>query len=128
MTRVELQDDRLIAHIQGRDKVLALKSELTIPLAHVKGATVSPPDVRRRWGSLLRMHVPGTDMPYVVMAGTFVFLDGEHAFWDVHDPDRTVVIELDHEKFAKLVLEVEDPQAAAAAINAAVAGPRGGGT
>ena len=121
MTRVEIQDDRLIAHIQGVDKVLALKSELTIPLAHVKGATVSPPDVRRRWGSLLRAHVPGTDLPYVVMAGTFVFLDGEHAFWDVHDPDRTVVIELDHERFAKLVLEVADPQATAAAINAALA-------
>lgn len=71
MTRVEIQDDRLIAHIQGVDKVLALKSELTIPLAHVKGASVSPPDVRRRWGSLLRAHVPGTDLPYVVMAGTF---------------------------------------------------------
>ena len=121
MTRVEIQDDRLIAHIQGVDKVLALKSELTIPLAHVKGASVSPPDVRRRWGSLLRAHVPGTDLPYVVMAGTFVFLDGEHAFWDVHDPDRTVVIELDHERFAKLVLEVADPQATAAAINAALA-------
>jgi len=121
MTRVEIQDDRLIARIQGVDKVLALKSELTIPLAHVKGASVSAPDVRRRWGSLLRMHVPGTDLPYVVMAGTFVFLDGEHAFWDVHDPDRTVVIELDHERFAKLVLEVADPQATAAAINAALA-------
>jgi len=121
VTRVEIQDDRLIAHIQGVDKVLALKSELTIPLAHVKGASVSPPDVRRRWGSLLRAHVPGTDLPYVVMAGTFVFLDGEHAFWDVHDPDRTVVIELDHERFAKLVLEVADPQATAAAINAALA-------
>ena len=121
MTRVEIQGDRLIAHIQGVDKVLALKSELTIPLAHVKGASVSPPDVRRRWGSLLRAHVPGTDLPYVVMAGTFVFLDGEHAFWDVHDPDRTVVIELDHERFANLVLEVADPQATAAAINAALA-------
>ena len=121
MTRVEIQADRLIAHIQGVDKVLALKSELTIPLAHVKGASVSPPDVRRRWGSLLRAHVPGTDLPYVVMAGTFVFLDGEHAFWDVHDPDRTVVIELDHERFANLVLEVADPQATAAAINAALA-------
>jgi hypothetical protein len=74
------------------------------------------------------MRVPGSDMPYVVMAGSFVFLDGEHAFWDVHDPERTVVIELDHERFAKLVLEVEDPPATAAAVNAAVAGPRGGGT
>ncbi|HVS05339.1 MAG TPA: hypothetical protein VHK65_04130 [Candidatus Dormibacteraeota bacterium] len=128
MTKVEIQDDRLIARIQGLDQVLAFKSELSIPLAHVQGAAVSPPEVRRRWRNPLRIRVPGSDMPYVVMAGSFVFLDGEHAFWDVHDPDRTVVIELDHEKFAKLVLEVEDPQATAAAINAAVAGLRGAGT
>ena len=128
MTTVEIQDGRLIARIQGLDQVLAFKSELSIPLAHVKSAAESPPDVRRRWRNPLRIRLLGSDMPYVVMAGSFVFLDGEHAFWDVHDPDRTVVIELDHEKFAKLVLEVEDPRAAAAAINAAVAGPRGGGT
>ena len=50
-----------------------------------------------------------------------MFLDGEHAFWDMHDPDRTVIIGLDHERFANLVLEVDDPQATAAAINAALA-------
>jgi hypothetical protein len=127
VTKVEIQDDQLVARIQGLDKVLALTSELSIPLAHVQGAAVSLPEVRRRWRNPLRLHVPGTDMPYLVMAGTFLFLDGEHAFWDVHDPNRTVVIELDHERFSKLVLEVEDPQATAAAINAAVAGlPRAG--
>jgi hypothetical protein len=128
VTKVEVDDGHLIARIQGLDQVLAFKSELSIPLAHVKGAAVSPPEVRRRWRNPLRIRVPGSDMPYVVMAGSFVFLDGEHAFWDVHDPDRTVVIELDHEKFAKLVLEVEDPQATATAINAAVARLRGAGT
>jgi hypothetical protein len=128
MTKVEIQDGRLMARIEGLDQVLAFKSELSIPLAHVKGAAVSPLEVRRRWRNPLRIRLLGSDMPYVVMAGSFVFLDGEHAFWDVHDPDRTVVIELDHEKFAKLVLEVEDPQAAAAAINAAVAGLQGAGT
>jgi hypothetical protein len=102
--------------------VLALKSELSIPLAHVQGAAASPPEVRKRWGNLFRAHVPATDVPYVVMAGSFLFLDGEHAFWDVHDPDRTVAIELDHERFAKLVLEVEDPPATVATINAAIAG------
>jgi hypothetical protein len=123
MTKVEIQDDQLVAQIQGLDQVLALRSELRIPLTHVRSAAVSPPEVRRRWRNPLRLHVPGTDMPYVVMAGSFLFLDGEHAFWDVHDPDRTIVIELDHERFAKLVLEVEDPQATAAAINAATGEP-----
>jgi hypothetical protein len=123
MTRVEIQDDRLVARIQGLDQVLALRSELSIPLTHVRGAAVSPPEVRQRWRNPLRLKVLATDLPYVVMAGSFIFLDGEHAFWDVHDPDRTIVVELDHERFAKLVLEVDDPQATVAAIDAAIAGP-----
>jgi hypothetical protein len=122
MTNVGIQDDQLVARIQGLDQVLALSSELRIPLTHVRGAAVSPPEVRRRWRNPLRVKVLATDLPYVVMAGSFIFLDGEHAFWDVHDPDRTIVVELDHERFAKLVLEVEDPQATVAAINAAIAG------
>jgi hypothetical protein len=60
MTNVDIRDGLLIARIQGLDQVLALKSELTIPLAHLKGATVSPPEVNRRWRNPLRMHVPGT--------------------------------------------------------------------
>jgi hypothetical protein len=123
MTTVEIQDDRLVARIQGLDQVLALRSELSIPLTHVRGAAVSPPEVRQRWRNPLRLKVLATDLPYVVMAGSFIFLDGEHAFWDVHDPDRTIVVELDHERFAKLVLEVDDPQATVAAIDAAIAGP-----
>jgi hypothetical protein len=123
MTTVEIQDDRLVARIQGLDQVLALRSELSIPLTHVRGAAVSPPEVRQRWRNPLRVKVLATDLPYVVMAGSFIFLDGEHAFWDVHDPDRTIVVELDHERFAKLVLEVDDPQATVAAIDAAIAGP-----
>src|ERR1700694_3173500 len=99
MTKVEIQDGRLMARIEGLDQVLAFKSELSIPLAHVKGAAVSPLEVRRRWRNALRIRVPGSDMPYVVMAGSFVFLDGEHAFWDVHDPDRNGVVELVAETF-----------------------------
>jgi hypothetical protein len=85
VTKVEIEDERLIARIQGLDQVLAFKSELSIPLAHVKGAAVSPPEVRRRWRNPLRIRVPGSDMPYVVMAGSFLFLDGEHVFWDTSD-------------------------------------------
>ena len=68
MTNVEIQDDRLVARIQGLDQVLALRSELSIPLTHVRGAAVSPPEVRQRWRNPLRLKVLATDLPYVVMA------------------------------------------------------------
>jgi len=120
MTEIELDADRLVARIRGVDKVLALKSELTVALTHIKGAEVSPPDVRQRWRNPLRMHIPGTDLPFVVMAGSFLFRDGQHAFWDVHNPDRTIVVRLAHEPFDCLVLEVADPEATVAGINGAI--------
>ena len=33
--------------------------------------------------------------------------DGVSAFWDVHDLDKAIVITTAHEKFARLVVEVE---------------------
>jgi len=120
MTEIELDGDRLVARIRGVDRVLALKSELMVPLTHVKGAEVSPLDVRQRWRNPLRMHIPGSDLPFVVMAGSFMFRDGQHAFWDVHNPDRTIVVRLAHEPFDSLVLEVADPQGTVATINAAI--------
>ena len=41
-------------------------------------------------------------------------------FWDVHDPEKTVVIRLKDERYARLVVEVEDPTATVAAIQEAL--------
>ncbi len=41
-------------------------------------------------------------------------------FWDVHDPEKTVVIYLKDERYARLVIEVDDPPATAAAIQRAL--------
>ena len=62
------------------------------------------------------MRAPGTHIPGVFAAGTF-HKDGEKIFWDVRDATRAVVIELRDESFARLVLEVEDPEATVDLIN-----------
>ena len=54
-------------------------------------------------------------MPGVITAGTF-YQEGERVFWDVHDPESTVVIQLKDERYVRLVIEVDDPPATAAAI------------
>jgi hypothetical protein len=35
--------------------------------------------------------------------------DDERVFWDVKDPDKAVVIELDHERYTRLIGRVDDP-------------------
>ena len=37
-------------------------------------------------------------------------------FWDVHDPERTIVLELDHEFYDQLIIEVPDPAKAVALL------------
>lgn len=50
-------------------------------------------------------------MPGVITAGTF-YQDGKRVFWDVHHPEKTIVIDLHDERFNQLVVEVADPDAA----------------
>ena len=58
-------------------------------------------------------------MPGVITAGTF-YQEGECVFWDVHDPEKTVVIRLKDERNARVVIEVEDPPATVADIQEAL--------
>jgi hypothetical protein len=116
VTEVELTRDALVVHVQGMDRLWALKSRLEITLAHVVGAEVDP-EVARDWHKGMR--AGGTHVPGVITAGTF-YQDGERVFWDVHDPDKTVVIHLKDERYAKLVIEVENPHTTAVAIQGAL--------
>ena len=57
-------------------------------------------------------------MPGPITAGTY-YQEGELVFWDVHDPEKTVVIHLKDERYGRLVIEVEDPEATVAQVNEA---------
>jgi hypothetical protein len=115
MTEVEITSSSLRVVVKGFDKVLALKSSVEVPLTHVRGASQDPDALRERHG----LRLGGTSLPGVVAAGTFY--DGRWWFLDVHHPEVAVKIDLDHEHYAALIVEVENPEETVAAINAAVA-------
>lgn len=115
MAHISIDDGNLIVEIEGLDKLWALKSRLTIPLAHVRGATADPGIVKEPKG----LRSPGTHVPGVVTAGTF-HVDGERVFWDVHDPAKAVVIQLADERYARLVIQVSDPRATVALVEDAL--------
>ncbi|MGC8633611.1 MAG: hypothetical protein ACP5VP_02935 [Candidatus Limnocylindrales bacterium] len=114
MTEVEISNGRLRLVVEGIDKVLTLRSTLEVPLSHVRGASQDPDALRERHG----LRLAGASLPGVVAAGTF--FDGEWWFLDVHHPERAVKIDLDHEHYSALIVEVDDPQATIQAINAAI--------
>ena len=115
MAEIELTSTSLIVHVTGWDQIWALKSQVEIPLDHVVNVELDTDEARKWW---LGWRLPGTHVPGVITAGTF-YRHGERVFWDVHNPDKAIAIHLAHDQYAKLVVEVDDPQEAIAAINRA---------
>jgi len=103
--------------IEGWDKRWSLRRWMEITLEHIKGAHVDP---HPAMGWFQGVKLGGTGVPNIFRAGTF-YQEGNLVFWDVRHPEKTIVIELEHERYAKLIIEVEDPQTTAELINAAVA-------
>ncbi len=117
---VSVEGDVLTVVMHGLDKLWSMKSQLDIPLAHVRGAHADPAiaDESKGWRG------PGGNLPGVLTAGTF-HQNGELIFWDVHRGDNAVVVELEHDKFERLVIEVDDPSATVQLIERAIAGRAG---
>jgi hypothetical protein len=109
---LSVAEGKLTLHVRGMDQFWALKSTLEIPLEHVAGIRADA-EVARGWWHGIRM--PGTQIPGVLTAGTF-YEHGKKIFWDVHDPEKTVVIELHHDKYDELIVEVADPNAAVSLV------------
>ncbi|MFE7811784.1 hypothetical protein ACFU5P_07355 [Streptomyces sp. NPDC057433] len=115
MALVRIDGDNLVVVIEGLGKLWALKGSLAIPLANVRGATADPGIATEPKG----IRAPGSHLPGVITAGTF-HQDGEKVFWDVRDPSKAVVVELADERYARLVLQVDDPRATVALIENAL--------
>ena len=119
MTEVTIGNGRLHVEITGWDRVWSLRRRFDIPLAHVRDARIDPAVARGPKGLRVRgtHFLPG--FPGKVTAGIF-YRRGTWAFWNVHDPDQAIVIDLQDERYARLVLQVADPAATVAAICAAL--------
>lgn len=120
-TAVTLTADALLVEPKGLDKMWSLTRRLTIPLSHVRGATVDPDVAAERKG----LRHPGLAVPGK-WAGTFT-KDGDTCFWNVsgrrRGHRRTIVVQLDQEKYQRLYLTVADPRATVDAVNAALSRP-----
>lgn len=108
MVNVSITNGRMLLAVEGLDKLWTLRSTLEFPLAHVRSARVDREAARGWWHGF---RLSGTNLPGILTAGNYYMPGDGLVFFDVHDPDRTVVLELDHEHYKRLVLEVADPAA-----------------
>ena len=119
MTTIEIDGADAVIHVEGFDRFLALKSQLRVPLSHIAGVEPAGDEAREIFHGF---RAGGTNIPGVVSAGTYWEHQG-HVFWDVHDPARAIAIRLHDEKYVKLIIEVQDPAAAIATLQAALLAP-----
>ena len=116
MIEVSIQEEKVVFEVKELDQLWSLQSRLEIPLTHIKAAHM---DTHPAMGWFQGFKIAGTDFPNIFKAGTF-YQDGGLVFWDVHIPENTIVVDLNHERFQKLVIEVADPKAVVTLINDAV--------
>jgi len=116
MVEISIVGDRIHFEVIGWDKLWAFKSHLDIPLRHIRAARIDPEAAAGWWHGL---RLAGSNIPGVIAAGTFIQSEGI-VFYDVHDPQNTIVIELDHEHYKYLVVEVENPHTVLARIQEAI--------
>src|SRR6476659_4530514 len=116
MVHVSVQDDRVRLDVEGWDRLWSFKSQLEIPVAHIRAVRADPEPARGWWHGV---RLPGTQIPGILTAGTFYQSEGA-VFYDVHDTENTVVIELDHEHYHRLVIEVDHPAGVVESLRAAL--------
>lgn len=114
---IDIGATQLTVTLRGLDVVWAVRRRISVPLDHVSGARVDSHVASH--GPWLGAGQTDALLDYAVAAGPML-VHGGHEFWDVHHPERAISIEPVEEPFARLVLEVADPEAVVSAINAAV--------
>jgi hypothetical protein len=116
MIKLSIEGDRLHMDVDSWDRLWSMRSHLDIPLAHVTAVRADPEAARGWWHGIRLM---GTQVPGLLTAGTF-YEQGGIVFYDVHDPGNTIVLELSHERYERLIIEVENPAAAVKTISSAI--------
>jgi len=114
MTKVSTSEGKLVIDVEGLDKLWAFKSRLEIPLNHISGVRSGADEHAEG------IRAPGTHFPGIIAAGTFRQI-GKKVFWDVHHLERAIAIDLHHDSYSMLVIEVADPEATIREIQKAIA-------
>lgn len=111
--------DRLELSLEGLERLWAFKlAPIAVPLAHIARAEAKLPS--RTWRQI---RAPGTAVPGLIKAGTY-HTPGGREFWYVvrSRSKRPLTIELEGERYQRLVLSVDDAPGWAARLNALRAG------
>jgi hypothetical protein len=117
MPKLQITPTELSVHLSGGERLAALHGNLTVPLANITGAEVLAP----RWWMNLGLRVPGTGLPGLIIAGTYIWRK-DRAFVCWKRGEEALQINLAGQNYSRLVLGVDSAETWAETVNAYLAG------
>jgi hypothetical protein len=121
MARVDFEHGDLVVTLEGLERLVAARADVRMPLAHVVDAYPAPERARGWLADMRQTQNTGTHIPGLVKAGTFMTAEGP-VFYAARDLRRAVAIDLEGERFRRLVIEppaAESPQSCAQRVREA---------
>ena len=111
MVQITKDEKETTLEIMGLHKLWAFKSQLKIPNEHILNAYQNEAELSN-WQ---RIRMPGTSIPFLIHAGTFYEINST-IFMDIVNKKNAIIVELKDEFYNKLMIEVENPEAAIALL------------
>jgi hypothetical protein len=105
MPQLAFQNTDLHVTLSSGEKVAALHGDLVLPLTNIVGAEV----LGKGWWMNLGLRVPGTGLPGLVIAGTYL-AKGDKAFVSWTRGKQVLQINLTNHEYNRVVVGVEDAE------------------
>jgi hypothetical protein len=113
MAHLKIDDESIVVVLSGAERVEALHANVTVPRSAVHSARAVVDGMDEVHG----IRSPGTALPGVIMVGTWRSSAGT-TFAVCHGRRPAILIELTGQPFDRLVITVNNPEEAAAALSA----------
>jgi hypothetical protein len=105
MVSISVQGSICTIKVLGFHKILALKNQIQINKQNIKNIKIAEKGLHSPI-----VKAPGTRIPGIITAGTYIG-NGKKEFWDKGNKNQAIEIELENEKYTKIVIDVADPEA-----------------
>ena len=103
MPKITPDEKGLTINLDGIQKILSLKGQIRIPWKSISKIS----DVKPKW--LIFTPKAGTNLPAVLMAGTFYRRKGK-SFYYVRHLDKCITFSLKNHQFVEIVVEVREKE------------------
>lgn len=105
MNEIKLDEGQITLTISGWEMLFSLKGEVSFPKSSVTKVYAYDESLSRPW-----LRNPGTWIPGIIVAGTFQDLGDRKEFWCTHFKGNTLVIDLDHENYSRIVFDLPETE------------------